>query len=75
MSTQPRNFGTLAKSIAQVITCPACARPVVFSRNHTPHIDARGFETYNFKCIRCSAPITGIIDPYDDALLVSFSEA
>jgi hypothetical protein len=74
MSTQPGTFGTLAKSKAQVITCPACAAPVMFSRNHTPHIDACGFETYHFDCARCSAPLTGIIDPYDDALLISFSE-
>jgi MYXO-CTERM domain-containing protein len=57
------------------VTCPACNAPVTVYRPPTPRIDACGFESYSFECERCGAMLAGIIDPQDDALLVSLLEA
>jgi hypothetical protein len=56
---------------AQVTACPVCNAQVVFCRSRTPHIDACGFESYSFECGECDALLAGIIDPYDEALLLS----
>lgn len=56
---------------AQVVACPRCAAALIFSWSGTPRIDACGFESYSFECKACGAPLTGIIDPFDDLLLVS----
>jgi hypothetical protein len=42
-----------------------------FRRTIRPHIDERGFESYDLKCVACSASLHGIIDPADDELLLS----
>ena len=34
-------------------------------------IDACGFESYRFECSECHTALAGIIDPADDALLIS----
>jgi hypothetical protein len=34
-------------------------------------MDECGFETYAIDCPQCGAPLAGIIDPADDALLLS----
>jgi hypothetical protein len=54
-----------------VTACPACAAQVILHRSRTPRIDACGFESYDFGCQECGAPLAGIIDPYDDAALLS----
>jgi hypothetical protein len=51
--------------------CPKCAARLTLYRSPAPRIDACGFESYNFACDACGAPLAGIIDPYDDALLVT----
>jgi hypothetical protein len=43
----------------------------MFCRSSTPRIDACGFESYSLECKECGAPLAGIIDPYDEALLFS----
>ncbi len=43
----------------------------MFAGGRSPHIDACGFESYSFECVECDSALTGIIDPYDDALLLS----
>ena len=55
------------------IACPKCDASIRFFRNDTPHIDDGGFETYNFKCKACGSMLAGIIDPMDDALLLTIS--
>jgi hypothetical protein len=55
----------------RTIDCPRCAGPVVLRRNGAAHIDACGFESYRLDCASCDAVLTGVVDPYDDALLVS----
>lgn len=56
---------------ARPIGCPKCRVPLTFHRSVDPVFDACGFETYSFECKACGAPLTGIIDPFDDLLLVS----
>jgi len=55
----------------RVVDCPRCAAPLVFWRNGAARIDACGFESYRLDCGRCDAALTGVVDPYDEALLVS----
>lgn len=55
----------------RIIDCPRCAQPLIFGRNGAAQIDACGFESYRLDCGSCNAVLTGIVDPYDEALLVS----
>ncbi len=57
----------------QAVACPACDALLTFSRTSFPHIDECGFESYRFECKECGAPLAGIIDPADEALLLSVS--
>jgi hypothetical protein len=58
-------------SNALAIVCPACTAQIIFCRSRTPHIDRCGFESYSLECHECGAGLAGIIDPYDDELLLS----
>jgi len=60
-----------AASAAQVIACPACNARLVFDRSLSPRIDACGFESYSLECKECGAPFAGIVDPFDDTLLLT----
>ena len=51
--------------------CPACTAQVISCGSRTPHIDACGFESYRLECDECGARLAGIIDPYDDELLLT----
>ena len=55
----------------QVIACPRCNAQFMFCRSRTPRIDSCGFESYSLDCMECGAPLAGIVDPYDDALLLA----
>ncbi len=57
----------------RIIDCPKCTKPLVFCRNGTPHMDACGFESYLLDCGRCNGVLVGVVDPYDEGLLVSMS--
>jgi hypothetical protein len=43
----------------------------MFRRSCAPNVNACGFESYNLECHECGARLAGIIDPYDDELLLS----
>jgi len=58
---------------AQIVACPTCAARFMFSRTDAPDIDACGFESYRLACRECGTALTGIIDPSDEALLLSAS--
>ena len=51
--------------------CVECGEKIVLHTLASPQIDACGFERYEFDCIECKSRLVGIIDPYDDALLLS----
>jgi len=63
----------LAISNAPAVACPRCSAALPFVRGETPHIDECGFESYRLQCTECRAELAGIIDPFDDALLLSES--
>jgi hypothetical protein len=54
-----------------LVECQKCDAQLLFCRHRTPRIDACGFESYGLKCRECGTRLTGIVDPYDEALLVS----
>jgi hypothetical protein len=56
---------------AQAVACPKCHAHFAFSRSHEPFIDACGFESYALECHQCGASLAGIVDPFDDTLLIS----
>lgn len=55
----------------QLVACSRCSAQLTFARTAAPHIDACGFESYQFDCEACGAPLAGIIDPADEALLLT----
>jgi hypothetical protein len=74
MSSQllaPPEEYALAISNALAVACPRCNAALPFLRSETPHIDDCGFESYRLKCNECHSELAGIIDPFDDALLLS----
>jgi hypothetical protein len=54
-----------------VVICPQCDAHLLFHRSRTPEIDDCGFETCRLVCSECRASLVGVIDPYDDAVLLS----
>lgn len=55
----------------QIVACPKCDARFIFCRSPSPRIDSCGFESYSVECEECGARLDGIIDPYDDKLLLS----
>jgi hypothetical protein len=56
------------------IACVTCDAALILCKAMPPQIDACGFERYDFECSECRSRLTGIIDPYDEALLLSTGE-
>ena len=55
----------------RVIKCPKCQARLTFHRALAPSMDSSGFESYSLECGACGIVFAGIIDPYDEALLLS----
>ena len=51
--------------------CPRCDAQLMFLRSAKPHFDSCGFESYSLECKKCGTHLAGIIDPCDDALLLT----
>ena len=60
---------------AQPAACPGCGARFAFCRSEHPFIDACGFESYTFACKECGASLSGIVYPFDDALLITETAA
>jgi hypothetical protein len=60
-----------ARSSVDLIACPRCDAQLIFSRQPIPLIDSSGFESYSIKCEQCGAELVGVIDPFDNQLLLS----
>jgi hypothetical protein len=58
----------------RLVECPKCNAQLLFGGNRTPRIDACGFESCALECRKCGTQLSGIVDPYDEALLVSILE-
>ena len=50
--------------------CVICGARILLHRLSDPQFDACGFEHYEFDCVECKSPLVGIIDPWDDGLLL-----
>jgi hypothetical protein len=51
--------------------CPKCHAVLNFCRSITPDFDSSGLESYRLDCQECGVALYGIIDPADDALILS----
>ncbi len=51
--------------------CPRCDAALMFLRSAKPRFDSCGFESYSLDCRACGAELAGIVDPSDDALLLT----
>jgi hypothetical protein len=60
-----------AEANAQGTACPNCNFHFEFRRTLTSAVDACGFESYSLRCDACGLLLGGVIDPADDALLLS----
>jgi hypothetical protein len=60
---------------ARFTICPQCKMPPTLPRSASAHIDECGFESYRFACRYCDTPLAAIVDPADDALLLSRAAA
>ena len=58
-------------SRTRVVQCPKCKAEFIFRRKAAAYFDQHGFESHRLCCKHCHAFMTGIIDPFDGALLVS----
>jgi hypothetical protein len=50
--------------------CPNCNQPI-FCDEDTAVFDSHGFESYRLICWFCQTSFDGIVDPFDEALLLS----
>ena len=50
-----------------MIVCPVCGSFI----SGAGHIDGCGFGCHEFHCRKCSALVVGVMDPYDDELLLT----
>lgn len=57
--------------LARTAACPACRARLTYRRSALAPIDACGFESYALDCGRCGAILAGVVDPLDDALLLT----
>jgi hypothetical protein len=57
-----------------VATCPKCKTSSKLCRLTDAQIDSCGFESYSLHCGGCDTLLAGIVDPWDDELLVSLLE-
>jgi hypothetical protein len=55
------------------VACPGCAASMVIYRSNNPQIDECGFESYGLTCRACGTALVGIIDPFDDKLLLTIA--
>jgi RNase P subunit RPR2 len=60
-------------SDVQAAVCAKCNAHMVFYRSTNPRIDECGFESYSFACDECGTAFAGIVDPFDQTLLLSQS--
>ena len=65
----------LTMSAGEGWRCPRCGSFLVLGSNRTSSFDGCGFETYRIVCKRCDTLLIAVIDPADDAPLISEFES
>jgi hypothetical protein len=53
------------------VNCPTCDARLRLDRTFASLMDSCGFENYRLECDECGIQFVGIVDPYDNALLLS----
>ena len=61
----------MSLSLPQKLQCPPCGALFAFQRASIPPLDSSGLETYEFECVQCGAALVGVVDPWDDQVLLS----
>ncbi len=56
---------------ARAVACPQCEAQLLWHRSAAPALDSSGFETCRLECTHCGVSLAGVVDPYDDAVLLS----
>jgi hypothetical protein len=54
----------------RAIACPQCDARLTWQASPASQIDACGLESFRLECTQCGASLAGVIDPYDDAVLL-----
>jgi hypothetical protein len=71
MRNEPATTSTCDAPACDTPQCPKCHTRLNFRRSANPDIDSCCFESYRLDCQQCGAALAGIIDPADDALLLT----
>jgi hypothetical protein len=72
----PRSLGSLSSRTrrqtgqTREARCPACSQPVICAEVDAA-FDSHGFESYRIDCGACETPLEGIVDPFDETLLLT----
>jgi hypothetical protein len=53
------------------LQCPHCGQFFAFQRTSIPELSASGLETYELECRQCGVNLVGVVDPWDDQVLLS----
>jgi hypothetical protein len=63
--------GTVVTQDLLIVACPKCNAQFMFYRGNAPRFDACGFETYALEYMQCDLSLIGIVDPFDNKLMLS----
>jgi hypothetical protein len=69
-ATGSRNLRNQDNSRAREGRCPSCGHRVLCSEADGD-FDCEGFESYQIDCASCHTSLNGIVDPFDEVLLLS----
>jgi hypothetical protein len=53
------------------LQCPHCGQLFAFQRTSIPELSASGLETHELECRQCGMNLVGVVDPWDDQILLS----
>jgi hypothetical protein len=70
MAVESRSASVQAEGTTAA-ACPKCGVRVIVHRILNANVDSSGFENYFLKCNQCSVWLIGVVDPYDEALLLT----
>jgi hypothetical protein len=74
LAVRPRELVDHSFSRLRRAKCPSCNRSISCAEDDC-RFDDHGFESYQIDCGYCRAELIGIVDPADDALLLSIKSA
>jgi hypothetical protein len=69
-SAPPSDLRTTERAGTREGNCPKCNQAVVCNEADAS-FDSQGFESYRLDCAFCETSLEGIVDPFDETLLLS----